>query len=123
MKRFFLGCITLLCFLGACSREDPVPAEPVLQDGVWTGTGEGRSGTILVKMTVLDHQIIDIVVASQSESVFAQDAINEMVARALAKQALLDDVDAVSGASLTSGGMIEAINMAVRAALGQRYIF
>ena len=70
-------------------------------------------------MTVLDHQITDIVVASQSESVFAQDAINEMVARALAKQALLDDVDAVSGASLTSGGMIEAINMAVRAALGQ----
>ena len=90
-----------------------------MQDGVWTGTGEGRSGTILVKMTVLDHQITDIVVASQSESVFAQDAINEMVARALAKQALLDDVDAVSGASLTSGGMIEAINMAVRAALGQ----
>ena len=48
MRRFLFGCITLLCFLGACSREDPVPAEPVLQDGVWTGTGEGRSCDLVV---------------------------------------------------------------------------
>ena len=93
--------------------------EPVLQDGIWTGTGEGRSGTILVKLTIKDQRITDIVVVNQSESSFAQETIHEMVARALQKQALLSsDVDAISGATLTSNGMIDAINMALRAAMG-----
>ena len=111
--------LLLLCSLCACTKEDPVPVEPVMQDGVWTGTGEGRSGTIVVRITVEQHQITDIVVVSQSESSFAQDAINEMVARALQKQALLTtEADAVSGATLTSNGVIDAVNMAIRAALG-----
>lgn len=66
----------LLCTLCACSRQDPVPVEPVLQDGIWTGTGEGRSGTILVKITIKDQRITDIVVVNQSESSFAQKTIN-----------------------------------------------
>jgi len=120
MKRIFICLAMLLCALCACTREDPVPAEPVMQDGVWTGTGEGRSGTILVRITVQDNKITDIVVVSQSESSFAQNAINEMVARALQKQALLNpEVDAISGATLTSNGVIDAVNMAINAAMGQ----
>ncbi len=112
--------LLLLCGLCACSGKDPVPTEPVMRDGVWMGTGEGRSGTILVRITVERHKITDIVVVSQSESSFAQEAINEMVARALKKQALLSaEVDAVSGATLTSSGVIDAVNMAIRIALGQ----
>ena len=113
MRRYLIGILlALLCAFGACSRQDPVPAQPVLQDGEWTGTGEGRSGTILIKMTVREHRITDIVVVSQSESSFAQEAIREMIARAIQKQAILGDVDAVSGATLTSNGVIEAVNMA-----------
>lgn len=37
--------LLLLCALYACSRQDPVPVEPVLQDGVWTGTGENTDGS------------------------------------------------------------------------------
>ena len=112
--------LLLLCSLCACSHEEIEPTEPVMQDGVWTGTGEGRSGTILVRMTVAQHQITDIVVVSQSESSFAQDAINEMVERALRKQALLSsETDAVTGATLTSNGVIDAVNMAILAAMGQ----
>ena len=43
--------LLMVCMLGSCSRQDPLPAEPFLQDGVWTGTGEGRSGTILVDIS------------------------------------------------------------------------
>jgi fumarate reductase flavoprotein subunit len=112
--------LLLLCSLCACSRQDPVPVEPVLQDGVWTGTGEGRNGTILVKITIQDKRITNIVVVNQSESSFAQETINEMVARALQKQALLSsEVDAISGATITSNGMIDAINMAILSAMGQ----
>ncbi len=119
MRRLWIWIILLISILAACSRDNIIPPEPVMQDGEWTGTGEGRSGTILVRITVREHRITDIVVVSQSESSFAQEAIGGMVARALEKQSVLSDVDAISGATLTSGGMIDAINMAIRSALGQ----
>ena len=112
-------CLTLT----SCSTEDNPAAEPpteLLQDGVWTGSGEGRSGTIVVKMTVENHKIADIVVVSQSESSFAQEALNEMVTRALQKQGLLSvEVDGVTGATLTSTGVIDAVNMAILVAQGK----
>ena len=112
-------CLTLI----ACSSDDDPAAEQpteLLQDGVWTGSGEGRSGTIVVKMTVENHEISDIVVVSQSESSFAQEALNEMVARALQKQGLLSvEVDGVTGATLTSTGVIDAVNMAILCAQGK----
>lgn len=119
MRTIWLWILLLLSLLVACNREPVVPPEPVMQDGEWVGSGEGRSGTILVKMTVSEHRITKIVVVSQSESSFAQDAIEGMVARALEKQSVLSEVDAISGATLTSNGMIGAINMAIHAALGQ----
>ena len=44
-----IGIILLLSILTACSREPLIPAEPVMQDGVWTGChqrdgGAGGSG-------------------------------------------------------------------------------
>lgn len=123
MRRFltFLLCLfAALLLTGGCDKTNGEPGPPVLMDGEWTGTGEGRGGTILVRITVLNHVITDIVVVSQSESSFAQESIREMVARALQKQALLESTDAVSGATLTSNGVIDAINMAIQAALGQQ---
>ena len=37
----------------ACANDDNPIVEPTeqLQDGEWTGSGEGRSGTIIVKVT------------------------------------------------------------------------
>ena len=46
--------------LTACSNDDNGGVDPVeqeLQDGEWMGTGEGRSGTIVVKVVVKDHQV------------------------------------------------------------------
>ena len=128
LSRYISECVSVLAMaccltLTSCSKEDNPAVEPPteqLQDGVWTGSGEGRGGTVVVKMTVESHKISDIVVVSQSESSFAQDALNEMVARALLKQGLLSvEVDGVTGATLTSTGVIDAVNMAVLAALGK----
>ena len=128
LSRYISRCVNVLAMaccltLASCSTDDNPVVEPtteLLQDGVWTGSGEGRSGTIVVKMTVENHEITDIVVVSQSESSFAQEALNEMVARALQKQGLLSvEVDGVTGATLTSTGVIDAVNMAILAALGK----
>lgn len=128
LSHYISGCVSVLAIvccltLIACSSDDDPASEPpaeLLQDGVWTGSGEGRNGTIVVKMTVENHEISDIVVVSQSESSFAQEALNEMVARALQKQGLLSvEVDGVTGATLTSTGVIDAVNMAILAAQGK----
>ena len=61
----------------ACTNDDNPVVEPVteqLQGGVWTGSGEGRSGTIIVKVTVENHQVTKVTVVSQSESTFARES-------------------------------------------------
>ncbi|MCR5842248.1 MAG: flavocytochrome c [Bacteroidales bacterium] len=122
MKRV-LYLLVLLLFVAAisCSPDRSLePAEIQLMDGAWTGSGEGRGGTILVRILVTDHHVAQVTVVNQSESVFAQDAINTIVEKALGRQEPMDlETDAVSGATITSGGVIEAINMAILAAMGK----
>jgi fumarate reductase flavoprotein subunit len=90
-----------------------------LQNGEWTGTGEGRSGTIVVKLVVKNHQVEQATVVSQSESVFAQETINNLVAKALGRTDMMSvEMDGITGATLTSTGVIDAINAALQAAMG-----
>ena len=107
----------------SCANEDSpavVPDMEQLQDGVWTGSGEGRSGTIIVKVTVENHQVTKVTVVSQSESTFAQETINTICESAVGRTAEMSvEVDGITGATLTSTGVIDAINMALEAAMGK----
>lgn len=126
MKRFIrsaIGIVTVLFCLSAfyaCSESEEPSASEVMQDGEWEGTGEGRNGTIIVRITVENHQIVSGKVVSQSESVFAQDAINAIIAKAQGREKEMTvEVDGVSGATLTSTGVIGALNMAILTAMGK----
>ena len=107
----------------ACTNVDSpvvVPETGQLQDGEWTGLGEGRSGSIIVKVTVENHQVAKVTVVSQSESSFAQETINSICASAVGRTAEMSvEVDGITGATLTSTGVIDAINMALQAAMGK----
>ena len=62
--------VLLICGLWlfvACSKDDVPVVEKQLQDGEWTGSGEGRSGTIIVRVTVESHQVTEVTVVSQSD--------------------------------------------------------
>lgn len=130
MKKIMLWMLTTILILSglttltSCSNDDNGIVEPVgqvLQDGEWTGTGEGRSGSIVVKVVVKNHQVEQVTVVSQSESVFAQETINNLVAKALGRTDEMSvEVDGISGATLTSTGVIDAINAALQAAMGNR---
>ena len=114
---FFL---LLICAV-SCSRKPDVIPENQLMDGVWTGSGEGRSGSIIASVEVKEHKVSQVTIVSQSESSFAQDAINAIVDKAIGRTEAMDpQVDAISGATLTSNGVIDAINMALLAAMGKR---
>jgi len=123
MKRllFIIVILTLTGMLFTSCREDPVdPAKQELRDGEWTGYGEGRNGAIVAKVLISGHQVERVTIVNQSESVFAQDAINTIVAKAVGRQEAMNvEVDGVTGATLTSTGVIDAINMALAAAMGK----
>lgn len=126
-KQWMLAATLTLCgilMFSSCTSWDNEYQEPAvegLRDGEWTGSGEGRSGSIIAKILVEDGKITKVTVVSQSESVFAQDAINTILDRAVGKQDSMSvKVDGVTGATLTSRGVIDAINMAIMAAMGKQ---
>ena len=128
MKRIlrWLMAVLLICGLWmfvACTNVDSPVVEPEtgqLQDGEWTGSGEGRSGTIIVKVTVENHQVTKVTVVSQSESSFAQETIYSLCKSAVGRTAEMSvEVDGITGATLTSTGVIDAINMALEMAMGK----
>ena len=129
MKKNKLWMLAAILTLGgllmtSCSNDDDSATEPtelVLQDGMWTGNGEGRSGTIIVKVTVENHQVTKVTVVNQSESSFAQETINNLCKSAVGRTKEMNvEVDGITGATLTSTGVIDAINMALQAAMGKR---
>lgn len=130
MKNYRLlifAALLTLCGLMAftsCSNDDNDDSEPTVErmrDGEWTGSGEGRSGSIIVKIVVEDGVVVQAIVVSQSESVFAQDAINTILGHAIGRRELMNvEVDGVTGATLTSTGVVDALNMAMLTSMGKR---
>ena len=120
-NRLHIFIILLVCLLSAgCDNhidDVPMPEESQMQDGEFEGLGEGRSGMIKVAIIVRNHIITAIQILSQSESKFAQPAEQQIIDAVLEKQTV-EGVDAVSGATLTSQGMLTAIGMAIDASKG-----
>lgn len=88
-------------------------------DGTWIGTGTGLKGTITVEVTTQDNKIISGKVTDISESDFAIPAADEILKQAISKNST-NSIDAVSGATYTSKGTIEAIQNALNQAKGKK---
>ena len=120
-KLFYILSLTLgMTLFNACDAEENgtnLPEAAVMQDGVYEGLGEGRSGMIKLAIEVENHILTAIRILSQSESKFAQPAEQQIMDAVLEKQTI-EGVDAVSGATLTSNGMLTAIGMAIDASKG-----
>ena len=120
-SKLYILVILLVSVLAAgCDNhmnDTSIPEENQMQDGEFEGLGEGRSGMIKVAIIVKNHIITAIQILSQSESKFAQPAEQQIIDAVLEKQTV-EGVDAVSGATLTSQGMLTAIGMAIDASRG-----
>ncbi len=94
-------------------------AEPAAyRDGVYTGTGTGFGGQMRVQVTVSGGKITDIqVLSSKDDSPYLQNAC-ALLQNIIASQST--NVDAVSGATYSSAGLIEAVrNALANAATGE----
>lgn len=85
---------------------EPTP-EPGLADGVYTGTGQGRNGPITVNVTVSAGKIAGIEITSQSETPKYFSLAERTVDSILSAQS--PQVDAVTGATLSSEGIKAAV--------------
>lgn len=97
------------------AEEEPTDEEVATgdyEDGTHTATVDGAQGSLTVEVTVEDGIITDVVVTDHSETEgLADPAIEEVPAAIVENNST--DVDIVSGATLTSEAIIEAVNMAL----------
>lgn len=83
-----------------------------LEDGTHTGTAEGRNGPIDVEVTVEDGEITDVTILEHNESEDISDPAIEEVPQAIVENNSTD-VDVASGATLTSEGIMAAVENAL----------
>lgn len=78
-----------------------------IPDGTYTGEGTGKGGKIVVELTMKDSKISDIKVVEHGETPGYADALDKISAEMIAKNTL--EVDMVSGATLSSTGILQAV--------------
>ncbi len=99
--------VVLACLMPLMALADAMPA-----DGVYEGSANGMGGAVKVTVTVSGGKITAVEVVEHSETAGISDpAIEQIPAKIVEAQST--DVDAVTGATVTS----EAIKAAVKAAL------
>ncbi len=102
--------------------EEPVVIDPsvlpqeVYLDGTYLGAGEGFGGEILVQVTVTEGRIAEIrIVQAEDETPAYLEQAEQVIPAVLASQST--QVDAVSGATFSSRGILEGIENALAQAI------
>ncbi|MCR4691688.1 MAG: FMN-binding protein [Lachnospiraceae bacterium] len=113
-KAVVLGLAFLLLSPGSTRAGEPVSS--VYKDGVYYGEGQGRNGSIRLKVTVTDGKIDKIEEESQKETASYWEKAKGMFDSIIEKQTT--EVDVVSGATLSCEGIREAVEEALKDAAG-----
>ena len=120
MKKY-LSLILVLAMVLCMAAYGAAPAQAtqagIYTPGTYTGVGAGKNGDITVEVTFSAEKIERITVVSHSETPSLSDAaIANIPTQIVEAQSL--GVDAVSGATYTSNGIVEAVADAVKQAGG-----
>lgn len=97
-------------------QADPAAkAEGTLADGVYTGTGKGMEGSITVTLLVQDNHIacLETTQEGESQSRGGYEAVRDGRFAAMIEAAQGADIDAVSGATITTAGVKQAVEDAL----------
>ena len=90
-------------------------AEGELVDGVYTGSGTGMEGLITTTLLVDDNRItcLEITQEGESQSRGGYEAIRDGRFAAMIEAAQGSDIDAVTGATITTAGVRQAVDDAL----------
>ncbi|MDR3249023.1 MAG: FMN-binding protein [Treponema sp.] len=117
MNRFFKGAglcaLAGLLFLAGCLGGGRWKEDAGYQNGTWEGTGRGYRGEIRVHVQVAASLIQGIEIGTHDEDPFTGgEAMEELLGLVLEYQTT--DLDAISGATESSAGFLEAVEDALR---------
>lgn len=94
---------------------EPEPVNKIYNDGVYTATAYGYDGDITVSVTIKDDTIISISASSMEEDLYYFDSARDtVISQIITSQN--PNVDAVSGATYSSKGIMNAVQAALNAA-------
>ena len=115
---FSIGIVLMGIFLSgiiftACASSSRVYYQP----GIYTGTGQGYRGKIKVQVHLSEGGIEDIEVLEHQEDNFAAAAMEELLELVLSEGTT--DLDAISGATYSSRGFLDAVEHALEKARGK----
>ena len=100
---------TMIFLMAACQAK---PADSGSSNsGVFTGESKGKNGAIKVEVTIENAEIKDIKVVENHESDFTKNVFEEIPKAIIAANSA--EVAAISGATLTSDAIIEAVRDAI----------
>lgn len=88
------------------------PAQGAFTDGTYTGSANGNNGPIEVSVTVENGNITDVTIVSHEETAGISDPALEDIPKAIVEQQSTQ-VDAVAGATMTSNGIMAAVENAL----------
>jgi fumarate reductase flavoprotein subunit len=109
MKNYLVPAVLAAMFLTACMT---LKEFAVYEPGHWTGAAYGYNGRITVSVETDAFYIRDINVLEQNEdAMIGGDAISALTEIILETDST--DIDAVSGATQTSDGFLNAVNNAL----------
>lgn len=86
------------------------------KDGVYTGKGQGKEGEIEVSVSISDGKIANAEVVQHEDTEALMMGVVDNVVPELLETQDIDKVDAVTGATMSSQGVIDAIRQALEQA-------
>ncbi len=108
-----LSAVMVLAVLAGCGASQNQPqAEALFKPGKYTGEGQGYGGVIQMEVEVDANSILSVKALSHSETPGVSDAaFNTIPDKVVETQSVL--VDTVSGCTVSSAGILEAIKAAL----------
>lgn len=79
------------------------------KDGTYTAVGQGKSGNVKVKVKVAQGKLTEINVLDNKETPAMMDSVKENLIPEIIKKQATEGVDTVSGATLASKAVLEAV--------------
>jgi len=110
-----VAAISLLLVLAGCSSSSSSASSSLFKAGTYTGTGKGHNGDVTVEVVFTDSEIKSVTIKTQTETAGISDGAISDVPDEIVK-AQSTKVDTVSGATVTSNAIIDAVNDCIKQA-------
>lgn len=108
MQKLSFFCSILTSIIVLSSIPALADQDAVFKPGTYTAAGQGKEGDVNVEVVFSENEILSVTVGENDETVGIGDAAIDQLPDAIVKNQSLA-VDMVSGATLTSGAIIEAV--------------